>query len=200
MPENVMFTIVDNGYDISEVNKYIADNESLEKRLEELTELNDRILKERDELFNNCVAFAKKIKILEKQLEEKNNLSAQYEALSPYLQLPDEEATLDKELPPNTTNFDELFNLLNGIENETSCYVKNFKSSMENVINRVMEKAKSILTNANAEKEKIIEKASNDAEKIINENKAVKMKLETAYKQLGEILIDLNTLAFKNEN
>ncbi len=86
MTENVMFTIVDNGYDISEVNKYIADNESLGKRLEELTELNDRILKERDELFNNCVAFAKRIKILEKQLEEKNNFPALHETLGPYLQ------------------------------------------------------------------------------------------------------------------
>jgi vacuolar-type H+-ATPase subunit H len=71
---------------------------------------------------------------------------------------------------------------------------------MENVINRVMEKAKSILTNANAEKEKIIEKASNDAEKLINENKTVKIKLEAAYKQLGEILIDLDAFSLKNED
>ncbi|NLB36139.1 MAG: hypothetical protein GX824_02370 [Clostridiales bacterium] len=199
MPENVMFTIVDNGYDIGEINNYVSETESLRKAYEEQAANYDRLSKERDELFKNCVAFAKRIKSLEKQRSEENDAFVEQDGARERAVMTDDGTAAISELPSDATNFDELFNLLNSIDNETSSYVNDFKSAIENAINQVIDMAKSVLEYAHAEKERILEAAHNDAEKLLNENKKAKIKFELAYKQLGETLIDLNAVMKKDD-
>ncbi len=193
MAENYMFTIVNNGYDINEVDKYLDDVNALKKKLEEQAEINVRLQKEREELYKNCVAFAKKIKSLEKQLEEHKNTAVMLPEApdDSYNDMFNEVLKALNELPSDANNFDELFSLLTGIENETSSYVFSFKNSVENVIASVKERAETLLDYAREEKEKIISEAKNEAEELINENKLAKIKLKTAYNQLGELLSDL---------
>ncbi len=221
MAKNLLFPVTENGYDIDFVNEQIEKKnteiktkemiiESLNIKIEKLTENNNSLKKERDELYENCVIFAKKIKKLESIYCKKEH-KVSFEIVKPSTvfdiignaSVDDDGVVTDtvdndvdfQDVPEEYTSvdFDELFNILSNADNETISYIDEFKNTVDNIVLCVRETATGLISKARNEHENIINNAKIDAQRIIDENKLAKEKLETAYKHLSDIFADAET-------
>ena len=186
MEEKVKLPIAENGYDIAAADAYIEMLQteyrrvcewgaSLEERVAALesgaagSEETENLRAQNRSLYNNCVAFAKHIKRLEKLRDEQGKFIA--DELS---ETENKKRTLEQEIAA----LEEKRSFLE-VSNESA------KGQAEAIVKAARDQAEKTVSGANGEAAQIIEEAKRQADELLRERKA---KISEAFARLNDIL------------
>lgn len=186
MEEKVKLPVAENGYDIAAADAYIEMLQteyrrvcewgaSLEERVAALesgaadSEETENLRAQNRSLYNNCVAFAKHIKRLEKLRDEQGKFIA--DELS---ETENKKRTLEQEIAA----LEEKRSFLE-VSNESA------KGQAEAIVKAARDQAEKTVSGANGEAAQIIEEAKRQADELLRERKA---KISEAFARLNDIL------------